>query len=236
MSTRFRELVGNAILGIDTLWGGDVMCPSGTGRFIADSWFSDEPLPAAYTVPEAAPVRESGGVSVGDKNRQAIDSYLATVDVIGAIRGVREEAVAIGGARGEYVAGLALSFEVMWDLAMEILGKGDPVPYERCVLASTGRPPEPSKPEAKRELAAELLAAAGYPSGNCGELLAAVDAWRKAHTVPMASIRMLGAATIAYFDRLTLDNVVPHLPPSLRACRAPTSNSCRFAMPGSPAP
>jgi hypothetical protein len=26
------------------------MCPSGTGRFIADSWFSDEPLPIAYTV------------------------------------------------------------------------------------------------------------------------------------------------------------------------------------------
>ncbi len=29
-----------AILGVDTLWGGDVMNPSGTGRFIADSWFS----------------------------------------------------------------------------------------------------------------------------------------------------------------------------------------------------
>ncbi len=23
------------------------MCPSGTGRFIADSWFSDDPLPLA---------------------------------------------------------------------------------------------------------------------------------------------------------------------------------------------
>ena len=31
--------VADAILGIDTLWGGDVMNPSGTGRFIADSWF-----------------------------------------------------------------------------------------------------------------------------------------------------------------------------------------------------
>jgi len=35
----FEELVGNAILGIDTLWGGDVLSASGTGRFIADSWF-----------------------------------------------------------------------------------------------------------------------------------------------------------------------------------------------------
>jgi hypothetical protein len=57
----FEEAIGNAILGIDTLWGGDVMCASGTGRFIADSWFSDAPLPAAYTDPAAARVRESGG-------------------------------------------------------------------------------------------------------------------------------------------------------------------------------
>ena len=52
----------DAVLGIDTLWGGDVMCPSGTGRFIADSWFSDDPLPLAYTAASAARVRESGGV------------------------------------------------------------------------------------------------------------------------------------------------------------------------------
>ena len=55
--------VADAVLGIDTLWGGDVMCPSGTGRFIADSWFSDEPLPAAYTTPTAARMRETGGNS-----------------------------------------------------------------------------------------------------------------------------------------------------------------------------
>ena len=52
-----------AIIGIDTLWGGDVMNPSGTGRFIADSWFSDEPLPRAYQHPTAAKLRQSGGVA-----------------------------------------------------------------------------------------------------------------------------------------------------------------------------
>jgi hypothetical protein len=57
------KFVADAVLGIDTLWGGDVLCPSGTGRFIADSWFSDEPLPAAYTHPAAARLRKSGGVS-----------------------------------------------------------------------------------------------------------------------------------------------------------------------------
>ncbi len=57
---------------------------------------------------------------------------------------------------------MADSLETMWDLAMEILGKGKPVPYARCVESSTGRPPEPSRPEAKRERVTELLNRAGY--------------------------------------------------------------------------
>ena len=55
--------MADAVLGTDTLWGGDVMCPSGTGRFIADSWFSGEPLPPAYNAPAAARMRASGGVA-----------------------------------------------------------------------------------------------------------------------------------------------------------------------------
>ena len=214
MSARFNELAGNAILGVDTLWGGDVMCASGTGRFIADSWFSDEPLPLAYTHPAAARVRQSGGVSAPTPDRAALDDYLAAVDIPGAIQGLKAES---GGLRGQYLAGLALCFETMWDLAMELLGRGPAVPYERCVLASTGRPPEPSDPEAKRERVAELLGRAGFPSTTRAELPAAVDAWRRAHMVPMASIRALGAAVIAQFDQLTAANVAPHLPPELRA-------------------
>ena len=57
------QSVADAVLGTDTLWGGDVMCSSGTGRFTADSWFSDEPLPPAYKAPAAARVRASGGAA-----------------------------------------------------------------------------------------------------------------------------------------------------------------------------
>jgi len=205
MSEPLVTLVGNAILGIDTLWGGDVMCASGTGRFIADSWFSDEPLPLAYTVAEAAPVRASGGVSAKTPDAAAIDRYLAQVDIPAAIEGLKRAGAEYGGLRGEYLVGLALCFETMWDLAMEILGRGAPVPYERCVEASTGRPPEPSDPAQKRERVAELL-------GASGDLLAAVDAWRVRHRVPMASIRLLGAAVIGHFDQLAALSVVPYLP------------------------
>ena len=82
--------VAEAIIGIDTLWGGDVMCPSGTGRFIADSWFADEPLPHAYTAPAAARLRETGGVSGPRVDREAVDSYLRQVDIPAAIAGVRK--------------------------------------------------------------------------------------------------------------------------------------------------
>src|SRR5215467_12479022 len=105
------KFVADAVLGIDTLWGGDVMCPSGTGRFIADSWFSDEPLPRAYTDPRAARVRESGGVSSATPDRDAIRAYLDAVDIPAAIRGLKESAA----TRGEYIGNLALCFETMWD-------------------------------------------------------------------------------------------------------------------------
>jgi hypothetical protein len=205
MSARLEELVGTSILGIDTLWGGDVMSASGTGRFIADSWFADEPLPAAYTAPEAAAVRQSGGVSAKSPDTAAIDAYLKKVDIRGAIEGLERAAGEAGGLRGEYLAGLALAFLTMWDLAMEILGRGEKVPYERCVKAACAQAPEASDPAPKRERVAELL-------GGPADLLAAVDAWRASHRVPMASIRLLGAAVIGYFDELTQANVVPHLP------------------------
>jgi len=216
------RFVADAVLGIDTLWGGDVMCPSGTGRFIADSWFSDEPLPAAYTDPAAAVLRGSGGIAGKNLNRAAVEDYLRCIDISTAIGGIREEAQKIAGLRGQYLLSLSLSLETMWDLAMKVLGKGDPVPYERCVEASTGRPPEPSKPEAKRDRVAELLGRAGYSTAGIGGLVAAVDAWRQDRLVPMVSVRALGAAVIAQFDRLTEANLLPYLPEELR--RVPRAN------------
>ena len=209
------KYVADAVLGIDTLWGGDVMCPSGTGRFIADSWFSDEPLPAAYTHSSAARVRETGGVGGKSVDRPAVEEYLRQVDLPKAIAGVRAEAGKLQGLRKSYLTGLAVSLETMWDLAMEVLGKGDPVPYARSVEASTAKPPEPSRPEKKRERAAELLGRAGYSTSNAGGLLEAVDTWRRERVLPMASVRALGAAVIAHFDNLSAKNLLQYLPKEL---------------------
>jgi hypothetical protein len=216
------KYVADAVLGIDTLWGGDVMSASGTGRFIADTWFSDERLPAPYTHPAAQRLRQSGGVCGKNIDREAVDEYLREVNLSEAIAGVRAEAEKIGGLREPYLTGLADCLETMWDLAMEVLGKGDPVPYARSVEASTGKPPEPSRPEIKRERVAELLGRAGFASTHDGELLEAVDAWRSIHIIPMASVRALGAAVIAHFDNLSAKNLIPYLPWEL--ARVPRAN------------
>ena len=207
------KYVADAVLGIDTLWGGDVMCASGTGRFIADSWYSDEPLPLAYTVASAARVRETGGVGGKTVDREAVDKYLREVNIPDAVAGVRKEADKVGGLRGRYLLNLADCIETMWDLAMEILGKGPAVPYARSVEASTGKAPEPSKPEAKRERVAELLGKAGYDTSK--GVLDAVDAWRRERNSPMGSVKAMGAAVIAQFDNLSAANLMPYLPAEL---------------------
>jgi hypothetical protein len=216
------KFVADAVLGIDTLWGGDVLCPSGTGRFIADSWFSDEPMPAAHTQPAAARLRQSGGVAGKSVDREAVEEYLRQVDVPQAISGIRQEAGKMGGLRQSYLTGMAVSLETMWDLAMELLGKGDPVPYARSVEAATAKPPEPSRPERKRERIADLLGRAGYSPSSAGGLLEAVDAWRRERVIPMASVRALGAAVIAHFDNLSAKNLLPYLPKEFT--RVPRAN------------
>jgi hypothetical protein len=104
----------------------------------------------------------------------------------------------------------------MWELVQELRRRGPRVPYQRCVLGSTGRAPEPSRPEGKRQLLGELLGKAGYRVGTPQELLAAVDTWRKERLVPKKAIALLADAFIAQLEEGTRRNVVPYLPASLR--------------------
>ena len=210
---KLARTTATAILGIDTLWGGDVMNPSGAGRFIADSWFSDEPLPEAYTNAAAARLRETGGVGAGTPDQAAIDAYLAAVDVPGAIDELIAQGRALGGLRGAFLAGQGESLRVIWELVEELRGRGPKVPYERCVVASTGKSPEPSRPGPKQQLLAELLRVPAEPE----RLLAAVDAWRRERHVPRKAIKLLADGFIAQLEEGTRRHVVPYLPASLHA-------------------
>ena len=209
--------VADATLGLDTLWGGDVMHHSGEGRFVADCWFSGAPLPIAYTHPAAERLRHSRGIQAKTPDREAIDSYLDAVDVRGAIHNIADQSKKLPAKRRAYLKGLADCLEVMLDLAMEILGRGEAVPYERCVRVSTGRDPRPSDPLAKRKRVRELLDRAGYPSSGSEELHAAVDAWRQDRMIPSCSMPALGSAFVAELDQLTQKNLLHYLPKPLHS-------------------
>ena len=199
------------------------MCPSGTGRFIADCWFSDEPLPAAYTHPAAARLRDCGGVSGKDVDRDAVEDYLREVN---CRKPSPESARSQSSSRPTrrrparpYLEGLADCLDTCGTSPWKSSGKGNRVPYERSVEASTGQPPEPSQAgERSAQRVAELLGRGGYRVVGLGTaLLKAVDAWRRERIVPMASVRALSAAVIAHFDNLSAKNLLPYLPKELAA-------------------
>ncbi len=215
--TDLDRCVAESTLGLDTLWGGDVLHHSGEGRFVADCWFSGAPLPAAYTHPAAARLRQSRGIQAKTPDREAIDAYLEAIDICGAIRQIADQSKTLPVRRRNYMKGLVDCLEVMWDLAMETLGKGEAVPYERCVRASTGRDPLPSNPLAKRKRVRELLDRAGYPSSGNQELHAAVDAWRQDRMIPAASVPALSSAFVAEFDQLAQKNLLSYIPKALHS-------------------
>ena len=214
MKLTLDRALAEAILGIDTLWGGDVMNPSGTGRFIADSWFSDEELPNSYSHPTAAAVRAAGGLSAGEVDRDAIDAYLGALDLRQALDVVASEGPSCSGVRGPFLDGLSTCLDVMWDLAMEAIDRGDKVAYSRSVEASTGAAPTPSDASAKVAALTALLDEAGYSTE--ASVLEAADAWRGDRMTPAASIGALARAYIAELDAGTSAHVMPHLPDDMQ--------------------
>jgi len=214
----YEDLVATAILGIDTIWGGDVANPSGTGRFIADCYFSSKVYPRAYTDPLAARLREAGGVSAKAPDRDAVLAYLRAFDLRGRIQQLAAAGRGFGGLRGEFVVGLAGSLEVMLDLAVERIGDGPAVPYERCVDASCAQAPGYCDTAEDRERVRRMLAAAGLPTGNSGaDLVRAVDAWRASRAIGREDIATVSSSLIPRLDALTAEAVAAHLPEALRA-------------------
>lgn len=220
---QFEQLVATAVIGVDTLWGGDVNNPSGMGRFIADCYFSGKDLPQAYHDPAAEELRATGGV-IGEACRpELVREYLDRF----ALESVASELESVGHSledlRGAYLSGVAHSLTVMLELVREILGDGPAVPYERAVRASTGESPAYADTSADRERVQALLGNAGFsPAAHNDSLVDAANAWRKAHAVAREDIRRASSDTIPRLEEMVRQRVMPHLPEELQG--VPRSN------------
>ncbi len=219
----FEAVVADAIIGVDTLWGGDVNNPSGLGRFIADCYFSGRALPACYEHPTAALLREKGGVGADGVPNEDVRAFIEEFALERRIAQLCTESKRLGGLRGRYLEGLSDSLLVMLDLARETLGDGPEVPYERAVMASCGEAPRYIDATTERARVRDLLSRVGEPvEKHGGDLSAAVDAWRSQQAISRKDLENVSEAIIPKLDELTARYVMPHLPPELQ--KVPRAN------------
>lgn len=210
--------LATAIIGVDTLWGGNVESQSGTGRVIADSYFSGFALPPWYTHPTAVLLRHRGeGVLGAIVSNQDILRFLHDHRIMEAIESVRRHGTRmlgnknVGHWRGKGLVHLADALDVMLQLALAQRELHDPVPYERAVIAATGQPPQLYNVSAQREVIAQLLSRPGQPVRNDNSLWQAVDAWRQKRALN-SPIGDVSRGLVSALDDLTLANVLPYLP------------------------
>lgn len=219
----YEKAVAGAIISVDTIWGGDVNCRSGTGRVIADSYFSWKELPECYAGPEADALRQSGGVSAKHPDRDAVRAYIRRFSPPRYIEQVLEHARGFDPLRRQMVEALAGALSMQLDLALERIGDGPPVPYERCVVAAMGQPAKAADTRHDLQRVRELLGELGENVGTGSDaLMHAVDAYRKRTWVGHEGISKASARVIAELEQLVQRNVVPLLPEPMR--QVPRSN------------
>jgi len=216
--------VAQSIIGVDTLWGGDVENPSGLGRFIADSYFSGKVLPSCYSHPVAEKLRaESEGVMGKMASNEDVAKFVKDCGLNRTIDGVRQSGLFYADhqsakwvMRSKYLVSLADSLDIMLRLALAVRGMADPVPYEEAVMASTGQEPKLYDVSAQREQIIDLMEQMGKgPSKHGGDLYKAVQAWRQESLIDRDTLER-NREMIDMLDDLTVTNVLPHLPVELR--------------------
>jgi hypothetical protein len=205
-------VLAKAVIGIDTLWGGDIRAPSGVDRIFADSWLSDQPLPLDLNSGAAIAVRSAGGAYADPVDVPAIDRFLADVDLSGTLAELKARTSETTGGRRGYLTGMCAALGVMWSLAMEKLGRGESVPYATCVEAATGEAPRSSDPEPLKEDLAQALGRAGHWTGD---LYSDVREWRQKNRVTAQRMPSLYLETVNRVDRQVRQTLLPYLPEEL---------------------
>jgi hypothetical protein len=205
-------LIADVGIGIDTLWGGNVLHPSGKGRAVADTWFSTRPLPAFHGHPAAVALRQAGGVLFARASTEAIDAFLRESRLAQRLDHLATTVHHMPGLRGRFLRHLAEVLTVTWDIAQELLGRGTAVPYERSLKAATRRLPAPSNFSPIAERLGTALARAGYAPNGPQDLAATVARWREDRLVPMRSVDSLAPWLITRLAELTQRHVMPWLP------------------------
>ena len=172
--------IATAVIGVDTLWGGDILQESGTNHFIADSWTSEAKPPEVYWDARAQALREKGGVLGG------VDA--ATVsDFIGAHRLYEAASKMVTAGynslrkmRGDYLRRTGRALITMLDTAVAASRKSDLPSFQQRYLTGTGKEFVGKKdPADAREALRKALSKAGYDTTPSRDLRETFLAWEK---------------------------------------------------------
>ncbi len=215
--TEHEETMATIILGVDTLWGGDVMNPSGKGRFIADTYFSGKPLPAWYPAERFSSLRLQGGAAGKATSKDVYDAtrHLQLREALRAMRMDTRRVVLHPSQimQSRYINGLTRSLDIMLNMAFEAVGLHDGVKYRHSVVAATGTHPKIFDVTAERQKVHDLLELMGEgPSQHGGNLYDAVSAWRAKRLVSRNEMGPLSQEIITRLNAGTEQYVLPHLP------------------------
>lgn len=221
--TKDNVTIATAVIGVDTLWGGDVDDFSGTNRLIADSYFSDYELPPCFFDSVAERLRVSGGVLGNEVSNHDIVQFEKKFAIRECIAFLQSGASATTEVQKKYQARMGKALEAMLDLALAERGLISEIPYARLVEAGTGFAPQLFDVSDVRAHIKALLENSGEgPSLYNGNLLAAVDAWRKKRVMSSAHMAEVNKILIPQLDALSIKNILPHLPASF--AKVPRTN------------
>ena len=206
-------VIATGIIGVDTLWGGDVNDFSGTRRLIADSYFSDYELPPCFFDLVADQLRESEGVLGTVVSNDDVAAFVAKFEIRKAVEFLASGASALTAAQRKYQTRMGEALLAMLDLALSLRGLTAPVPYERLVKAGTGFAPQLFDVSAERAEVTKLLAEIGdNPDQYNGDVMAAVDAYRQKRALQKRDIVELNKVFIPELDAGAVKNILPYLP------------------------
>lgn len=212
----FEINYANAVIGVDTLWGGDVMNPSGPKRAVADTWFSDAPLPEAYYDLIARRMRRLGGV--GTRNPAVPDlarRYARKFALPDRIKQIRRDAERMEPYRREVVNGLADALQVQLNFALSQVGQA-PVPsYEAIVHACTGTESHLIDLRPHQKKLVGLLERARYQVER-DEPWKAIAKWKADNAVSARMIKEESPRIVAELDKRVQKSIVPALPSDMQ--------------------
>lgn len=214
----FEHNLATLVLGVDTLWGGNVANPSGTKHFIADSWTSGAPFPEIMNDPFAAELRADGaGVLTKKDQKREVRSFVEKYNLDTLPNTLRVQIRSIEDKdRATYLQNLVTALDMIRDRALAEVGLLEAPSYESMYMTAMHCPVTFPDPAPYREHLRSALSRVGFETSTSRDLLETLSAWQIKHKLSHAAVpetvARLNAELLAKTRTALFEKVLPNVP------------------------